>query len=70
LSSDCDSNVGNQITELLKKKGLLLATQGSHHKGFAAKGLPKYQIPDTPETKDKIRKEIFNPLAKIACHVG
>jgi hypothetical protein len=70
LSSDCDGSIGNQITELLRKKGLLQATQGSHHKGFAAKGLPKYQIPDSPEAQEKIRKEIFDPLAKIARHVG
>ncbi|KAK2802102.1 hypothetical protein FQN50_007466 [Emmonsiellopsis sp. PD_5] len=64
----CNGQTIVQITDLLRKQGLLHATPGSKSKGFLEKGLPKFTLSTTPAMKDKIRKEIFNPLAKISHH--
>lgn len=59
-----------QVTDLLKKQGFLQATPGNKSKGFLEKGLPKYSIPQSQEVREKIRREIFDPLAKIEHHVS
>ncbi|KAK2739734.1 DNA binding protein [Onygenales sp. PD_40] len=64
----CNGQTIVQITDLLRKQGLLHATPGSKSKGFLEKGLPKFTLSTTPAMKDKIRKDIFNPLAKISHH--
>ncbi|PGH02712.1 hypothetical protein AJ80_08809 [Polytolypa hystricis UAMH7299] len=64
----CNGQTVLQVTDMLKKQGYIQATPGSKSRGFMDKGLPKYRIPDNPEVRDRLRKEIFNPLAKIAHH--
>lgn len=59
-----------QVTDLLKKQGLLQATPGNKSKGFLDKGLPKYSIPQSDEIRERIRRKIFDPLAKIEHHVS
>ncbi|EEQ30460.1 conserved hypothetical protein [Microsporum canis CBS 113480] len=67
-SLHCSGNEVVQITDLLRKNGFLQATPGSKSRGFAEKGLPKFRVPDSEETRQRLRNEIFNPLAKISHH--
>ncbi|KAL1956286.1 hypothetical protein VTO42DRAFT_7459 [Malbranchea cinnamomea] len=64
----CNGNTIVQITDMLRRRGFLQATPGSKSKGFLSKGLPKFTVPDSPEIRDKLKKEIFNPLSKISHH--
>ncbi|KAL2009742.1 hypothetical protein VTN00DRAFT_5549 [Thermoascus crustaceus] len=64
----CSGQTVIQVTDLLKKQGLLQATPGNKSKGFLEKGLPKYSIPQSDEIRERIRREIFDPLAKIEHH--
>ncbi|KAK2826886.1 hypothetical protein FQN49_007357 [Arthroderma sp. PD_2] len=64
----CSGNEVVQITELLRKNGFLQPTPGSKRRGFAEKGLPRFRVPDSEETRQRLRQEIFNPLAKISHH--
>ncbi|WEW60661.1 hypothetical protein PRK78_006148 [Emydomyces testavorans] len=64
----CNGQTIVQITELLKKRGLLKATPGYKSKGFAEKGLPSFVIPEAQDVHETIDQEIFNPLAKISHH--
>ncbi|KAF3490534.1 uncharacterized protein GIQ15_00051 [Arthroderma uncinatum] len=64
----CSGNEVVQITELLRKNGFLQPTPGSKQRGFAEKGLPRFRVPDSEETRRRLRQEIFNPLAKISHH--
>lgn len=59
-----------QITDMLKKEGFIQATPGSKSKGFSKKGIPKYRVPMTSVMRERLRHEIFNPLAKIEHHVS
>ncbi|PGG99064.1 hypothetical protein AJ79_08698 [Helicocarpus griseus UAMH5409] len=65
---NCNGQTIVQITDLLRKQGLLDATPGSKSKGFLEKGLPKFTLSKAPSIREKLRNEIFNPLAKIAHH--
>lgn len=59
-----------QVTDLLKKQGLLHATPGSKRRGFTEKGLPKFSVPDSSEVRERLQQEIFDPFVKIAHHVS
>lgn len=69
LCADCNGQTIVQITDMLRKQGFLLATPGSKSKGFLEKGLPKFTLSTEPAIKERLRNEIFNPLAKISHHV-
>lgn len=69
LRADCNGQTIVQITDMLRKQGFLLATPGSKSKGFLEKGLPKFTLSTEPAIKERLRNEIFNPLAKISHHV-
>jgi hypothetical protein len=57
------------VSELLRKQGFIRPTPGNKSKGFLEKGLPKYTIPQSSENKERMSREIFNPMAKIEHHV-
>ncbi|KAG5303472.1 meiosis specific protein Hop1 [Histoplasma capsulatum G186AR] len=65
---NCNGQTIVQITDMLRKQGFLLATPGSKSKGFLEKGLPKFTLSTEPAIKERLRNEIFNPLAKISHH--
>jgi hypothetical protein len=67
---DCNGHTVVQVTDLLRKQGFLQATPGCKSKGFLEKGLPKYSIPRSPEMKERIRREILDPMVKIKHHVN
>ncbi|KKZ60919.1 hypothetical protein EMCG_00680 [[Emmonsia] crescens] len=64
----CNGQTIVQITDLLRKQGFMHATPGSKSKGFLEKGLPKFTLSTEPAIKERLRNEIFNPLAKISHH--
>ncbi|OJD10318.1 hypothetical protein AJ78_08626 [Emergomyces pasteurianus Ep9510] len=64
----CNGQTIVQITDMLRKQGFLHATPGSKSKGFLEKGLPKFTLSTEFTIKEKLRNEIFNPLAKISHH--
>ncbi|PLN84714.1 putative meiosis specific protein Hop1 [Aspergillus taichungensis] len=64
----CNGQTVVQITDLLKKRKLLLPTQGYKAKGFVRKGLPKFYIPTSEDVRERIRKEIMDPMVKIGQH--
>ncbi|KAN0083657.1 HORMA domain containing protein [Elaphomyces granulatus] len=64
----CNGHTVVQVTDLLRKQGFLQATPGCKSKGFLEKGLPKYSIPRSPEMKERIRREILDPMVKIKHH--
>lgn len=59
-----------QITDLLRKQGFLHPTPGYKSKGFLRKGLPKFSIPHDEDIKQKMEREILDPMAKIRHHVS
>ncbi|GAD92959.1 meiosis specific protein Hop1, putative [Paecilomyces variotii No. 5] len=61
----CNGQTVVQVENLLKKQGFIRPTPGNKSRGFLATGLPKYTIPQSPENKVRMRREIFNPVAKI-----
>ncbi|OAT02764.1 meiosis specific protein Hop1 [Blastomyces dermatitidis ER-3] len=65
---NCNGQTIVQITDMLRKQGFLLATPGSKSKGFLEKGLPKFTLSTETAVKQRLRNEIFNPLAKITHH--
>ncbi|PGH04661.1 hypothetical protein GX51_03328 [Blastomyces parvus] len=65
---NCNGQTIVQITDMLRKQGFLLATPGSKSKGFLEKGLPKFTLSTETAVKERLRNEIFNPLAKISHH--
>ncbi|OAX77564.1 hypothetical protein ACJ72_08136, partial [Emergomyces africanus] len=65
---NCNGQTIVQITDMLRKQGFLHATPGSKSKGFLEKGLPKFTLSTGFTIKEKLRNEIFNPLAKISHH--
>ncbi|OJD23228.1 hypothetical protein ACJ73_05419 [Blastomyces percursus] len=65
---NCNGQTIVQITDMLRKLGFLLATPGSKSKGFLEKGLPKFTLSTETAVKQRLRNEIFNPLAKITHH--
>lgn len=68
--SDCTARDVTQITSLLKSHKYIQATPGSKSKGFTAKGLPPYLIPQTEEMKQRLRSEVWDPLTKIVHYVS
>ncbi|PKY00797.1 putative meiosis specific protein Hop1 [Aspergillus campestris IBT 28561] len=64
----CNGQTVVQITDLLKKQKLLLPTQGYKMKGFVRKGLPKFYIPSSDDVRERIHKEIMDPMVKIGQH--
>ena len=69
-AADCDVKTAHDLTRRLRAEGYLTATPGSHSRGFSLKGLPKYLVVKTRDQMDEMRKTYFNPLARIAHHVG
>ncbi|KLJ10566.1 hypothetical protein EMPG_14052 [Blastomyces silverae] len=65
---NCNGQTIVQITDMLRKQGFLLATPGSKSKGFVEKGLPKFTLSSETAVRQRLRNEIFNPLAKISHH--
>ncbi|KAL1859932.1 hypothetical protein Plec18170_001879 [Paecilomyces lecythidis] len=61
----CNGQTVVQVENLLRKQGFIRPTPGNKSRGFLATGLPKYTIPQSPEHKSRIQREIFNPVAKI-----
>ncbi|KAI5309368.1 DNA binding protein, partial [Ascosphaera atra] len=66
--TDCNGHTIVQITDILRKQGFLVATPGSKSKGFLSKGLPKFRIPFCAKMRERLRREVFNPLALIEHH--
>ncbi|KAJ9401058.1 hypothetical protein DTO282F9_2006 [Paecilomyces variotii] len=61
----CNGQTVVQVENFLRKQGFIRPTPGNKSKGFLTTGLPKYTIPQSPESKQRMRREIFNPVAKI-----
>ncbi|KAL3456311.1 HORMA domain-containing protein [Aspergillus heterothallicus] len=59
---------GDRITTILLKEGLLENTPGSKVKGFANSGLPRFRIPRSETTRDRIQNEIMDPRVAISHH--
>ncbi|RHZ69383.1 hypothetical protein CDV55_102220 [Aspergillus turcosus] len=64
----CNGQTVIQITDILKKQNILQPTPGYKQKGFLRKGLPKFKISPSEAIQQKIKEEIFNPMAKIGHH--
>ncbi|PLB50160.1 hypothetical protein P170DRAFT_404963 [Aspergillus steynii IBT 23096] len=64
----CNGQTVIQITDLLRKKGILQGTPGYKAKGFLQKGLPKFTVPASDGVRQKIDKEILDPMLKIKHH--
>ncbi|KAH8435334.1 putative meiosis specific protein Hop1 [Aspergillus melleus] len=61
----CNGQTVIQITDLLRKKGILQATPGYKAKGFLQKGLPKFSVSASDEVRQMIDREILDPMLKI-----
>lgn len=70
LYSDCNGQTVVQITDLLKKQGYIQANPRSKAKGAVTTGKAPYRVPlMSTDIREKLRSEVFNPLAKIGHHV-
>ncbi|KAL1964046.1 hypothetical protein VTN77DRAFT_7592 [Rasamsonia byssochlamydoides] len=61
----CTARTVTQVTNLLKKNKYLQATPGSKSRGFPAKGLPRFIVPQTEEMQQRLKSEVWDPYAKI-----
>lgn len=66
---DCNGQTVIQITDLLRKKGILRPTQGYKAKGFLQKGLPKFSVSASDDVRQTIDKEILDPMLNIKRYV-
>ncbi|PWY94465.1 meiosis specific protein Hop1 [Aspergillus sclerotioniger CBS 115572] len=64
----CNGQTIVQITEILRKRKFLQPTPGNKAKGFLRKGLPKFIIPSSEKTQQRLQEEILNPMIKIQHH--
>ena len=64
---DCNGDTVVQVRDLLKKRGFLRPTPASRSRN---QRLPMFRIPDSPAIREKLKKEIFNPLANISHYVS
>ncbi|OJJ49137.1 hypothetical protein ASPZODRAFT_61443 [Penicilliopsis zonata CBS 506.65] len=64
----CSGPTAKQITDELKKRGILESTPGSKARGFSRTGLPRYRIVETEEARQTMEEKILNPMAKIDDH--
>ncbi|RAL03820.1 putative meiosis specific protein Hop1 [Aspergillus ibericus CBS 121593] len=64
----CNGQTIVQITDILRKRKLLLPTPGSKAKGFMRKGLPKFIIPSSEAIQQRLQSEILSPMIKIQHH--
>ncbi|KKK13584.1 hypothetical protein AOCH_002751 [Aspergillus ochraceoroseus] len=64
----CSGSTVIQITNRLRKEGFLQPTPGSKSKGFLRKGLPKFRVPHSEDIRQRMKREILDPMVKIQHH--